>query len=324
MELHYKSSAFPGKKEVANMSQLVSIVIPTYSRNDTLIRAISSALNQTHTNIEILVIDDNPVDSKWRESTALLMEAYKEDSKIRYIQHEKNLGGSGARNTGILEARGEYIAFLDDDDEYLPTNVEKKLQVFLESNHEKLALVYGYCEYVDKGKVVYTEKKYFHGNCIFDAIERNCIAATSQWMIKKEAAIEAGFFPIVPSKQDSQMMLRLLGKGYEIQCVPEVLSRYYMDFETTQHISNNGRKPINGEKLYYEECKKYYSLFDEEQIKKIEYSFAKQFYEKWKKIGEIEEANLQKKRMYSLYFFKALCYFTYNTLRSIKAWIKNL
>lgn len=110
-------------------------------------------------------------------------------------------------------------------------------------------------------------------------------------MNKKQPAIDVGLFPIVPSKQDSQMMLRLLGNGYEIKCDSEVLSRYYMDFETTQHTSNTGRKPINGELLYYEECKKFYYLFNDKQIKKIEYTFASMFYEKYRDIQEIDKSN---------------------------------
>ena len=297
----------------------VSVVIPTYSRNDTLERAIASVLNQTYRNLEILVVDDNPADSEWRARTSDLMQKYAGNPMIRYIKNPCNMGGSGARNTGIREAIGAYIAFLDDDDEYLTENIEKKLHAFQQADNEKVALVYGYSEYVDGGRVVYTDKKNFNGCCIFDAMEQNCIAATSQWMVRKSALVDIGYFPIVPSKQDSQTMLKLLGAGYEIKCVPEVLSRYYMDFSTVAHISNNGRKPLQGELLYYEECRKYYSQFDQKQIARIEYTFAVMLYEKYTGIGDKRNAGIQKEKMYQLSFLKATRYFGRAFLRKVKA-----
>ena len=97
---------------------LVSVVIPTYSRNDVLERAIDGILRQTHQNLDVIVVDDNAPKSEWRASTELLMQKYRNDTRVRYIQNAQNLGGAGARNEGIKVAKGDYIAFLDDDDEY--------------------------------------------------------------------------------------------------------------------------------------------------------------------------------------------------------------
>ena len=75
-------------KEITNMKDqniLVSVVIPTYSRNDTLCKAIDSVLGQTYQTLEIIVVDDNPVDSDWRKSTEKLMAKYAEDQRIRYL-----------------------------------------------------------------------------------------------------------------------------------------------------------------------------------------------------------------------------------------------
>ena len=63
-------------------NDLVSVVIPTYSRNETLIRAIESILNQTHSNVEVIVIDDNPAESEWRKSSEALMEKYENNPKV--------------------------------------------------------------------------------------------------------------------------------------------------------------------------------------------------------------------------------------------------
>lgn len=87
-------------------------------------------MHQTYDNIEIIVVEDNRADSEWRKSTELLMTQYEGDSRIRYIKNIKNLGGASARNEGIKNAKGDYIAFLDDDDEYLPDNILEKMKCF--------------------------------------------------------------------------------------------------------------------------------------------------------------------------------------------------
>ncbi len=299
----------------------VSIVIPTYSRNSTLERAIKSVLNQTFKDFEIVVVDDNPGDSKWRKSTELLMQKYNGNEKVRYIKNEKNMGGSGARNEGIKASKGEYIAFLDDDDEYLPQKIEKQLDVFEKVRNEKLALVYTFCEYMYRGEVVYNDCKAYRGQCLYELMVENCIAATSQWMVKKAAIISAGLFPIVPSKQDSQMMLRLLTNGYEIDYVPEVLSRYYLDDDFV-HISTRGMSGVNGERLYRDECRKYYYLLKNTQIIKVEYSFAKNLYEKYDYKKMCAEATAELKFMLDIKFFFTAIYFVRYKVNKLKRLIR--
>ena len=97
----------------------VSIIIATYHRYDLLPRAVKSALAQTHKDIEIIVVDDNPPESKERTETEKVMSEFT-DSMVQYIQNIKNSGGAVTRNNGIKRATGDFIAFLDDDDEYLP------------------------------------------------------------------------------------------------------------------------------------------------------------------------------------------------------------
>ena len=93
---------------------LVSVVIPTYSREKKLIRAIESVLHQTYPYVEIIVVDDNP-----RRDLSNVVPAV---DRLSLINHESNKGVAGARNSGIAASNGQYIAFLDDDD----TWIEKK------------------------------------------------------------------------------------------------------------------------------------------------------------------------------------------------------
>ena len=109
-----------------NNNHLVSVIIPTYKRSDMLPRAIASVLGQTYQNIQVVVVDDNNPDTEWRETTSKKMEAYADDSRVKYVCHEQNMNGSVARNTGIHESDGDIVCFLDDDDWFLPTKIEKQ------------------------------------------------------------------------------------------------------------------------------------------------------------------------------------------------------
>ena len=79
----------------------VSVITPTYKRSGMLPRAIKSVLNQSYQNIEIIVVDDNNPDTEWRIATEERMQEFKDDPRVMYVKHEKNMNGSVARNTGI-------------------------------------------------------------------------------------------------------------------------------------------------------------------------------------------------------------------------------
>lgn len=258
-------------------SSLVSVIIPTYKRTDTLKNAIESILQQTYDNLEIIVVDDNDEDSEYRKSTEIVMEQYSKNSKVRYVKNKENMGGAGARNVGIQEARGEYLAFLDDDDTYYPEKIEKQLKVFLDSDSEKLALVYCDVEHVGKNDHVdCVIRKHYKGNCLYEAIEDDCIASTSMWLVKKSLLESVGNFSIVPCKQDSTVILKLLEKGYEVDFVPEVLCSYH-NVADVERISL-GPKKVEGELMFYEACRKVYDRMTPKQIRYIEFSFAKRLY----------------------------------------------
>ena len=287
---------------------LVSVVIPTYSRNITLTRAIDSVLVQTHKNLEIIVVDDNPPDSEWRISTQKIMRQYADNDKIRYIQNPQNMGGSGARNEGIKAAKGEYIAFLDDDDEYFPEKVEKQLRCFLNTTQEKLALVF--CDAVmtyDNDKFVCYAKPRYKGCCLFEAMADNCLAATSQWMAKKAALIDVGMFTIVPCKQDSTLILKLLVEGYEVDCVPEVLSKY-CNYQADR-ISNISQKKLEVEMIYMDTCRKHFSKLTDNQIEQVEFNFSKRKYELYNDMNIRQQAKYEARKMIEIDCKESLVYF---------------
>ena len=99
----------------------VSVVIPTYSRPDLVIRAVRSALAQTIRNIEVVVVVDGPEDATRRELSTIV------DPRLRVIALPRQLGAPHARNVGAREARAPWTALLDDDDEWLPHKLEVQL-----------------------------------------------------------------------------------------------------------------------------------------------------------------------------------------------------
>ncbi|WP_144905660.1 glycosyltransferase family 2 protein [Halobellus captivus] len=113
----------------------VSVVIPTYNRADAVQRTLDSVLEQSLEDIEAIVVDDASADE-----TIDVVQSY-DDQRVTLLSHETNRGGSAARNTGIKEASGDYIAFVDSDDEWLPRKLERQVQT-LERKGENWVAAY--------------------------------------------------------------------------------------------------------------------------------------------------------------------------------------
>lgn len=113
----------------------VTVVIPTYNRAALLKSSVQSVLNQSYQDFEIIIVDDASTDN-----TREMVGTFK-DTRIRYLRHEKNRGEAAARNTGIGQATGKYIASQDSDDEWLPGKLEKQVML-LESSPRDVGLAY--------------------------------------------------------------------------------------------------------------------------------------------------------------------------------------
>lgn len=173
------------------MDPLISVIIPTFNRSQVLKRAIISALNQTYRNIELVVVNDASTDS----SSDIVKSI--NDSRIKLIVHEKNKGLAAARNTGIGNSAGEYITFLDDDDEWLPEKISLQLDAIRNANLT-IGLVFtnGFSEYENNliikedvpSGVVFDPKI----NTFFPL--RVLITPPSGWMLSKTIVEKIGFF----------------------------------------------------------------------------------------------------------------------------------
>ena len=119
-------------------NELVSVIIPTFNRFKYLLNSIKSVLEQTHKNIEIIVVNDCSTDEEYYTSN--FKEKFGDSVFIIHLPRNsrsylgKVAGGGNARNIGMMLAKGDYIAFLDDDDYFLPTKIEKQLLAMKENN----------------------------------------------------------------------------------------------------------------------------------------------------------------------------------------------
>lgn len=248
-----------------NKSILVTIIIPTYKRFDSLFRAIESAHNQTYQNIEIIVVDDNYGNEHLRLRIKKKLSVL--DYNVQYLLPEKHLGSALTRNLGIKCSNGEYIAFLDDDDVYHPQKIEKQLNMMLNYNNSKLALLYCY------GKIIYPNGQVELETTDVSGIQiakhmKNNIAGTSFWLCLKSALLAIGGFEMDGAHDDGVVILKLMANGYCVDLVREYLVDYYV------HNYDNGITGITYTTLaadvkYFEICKKYFDLISKEEARSV-------------------------------------------------------
>ncbi|MGR6438302.1 glycosyltransferase family 2 protein [Proteus mirabilis] len=203
---------------VSNDLPLVSVIIPTYGRPHFLERAIDSVLSQSYKNIEIIVVDDNS-SNLHHEQTVKIIKKYNRNNKIIYIFDGINVGGSLARNRGIIESKGEYITFLDDDDIYLEKKIESQVEHIINNNID-----------VSVCNMFFKKNNNFLdiSNCYsrVGSIQEfilNGNAYTPMIMSKKESLLEVGLFTHSPRYQDHILMLKLFMAGKKIKSLNEKL-----------------------------------------------------------------------------------------------------
>jgi glycosyltransferase involved in cell wall biosynthesis len=200
----------------------VSVIIPTYNRAEFLSSAITSVLNQTFQDFEIIVVDDASNDN-----TQEVVSSFN-DKRIRYIRHEINKGGAGARNTGIKVSTGKYIAFLDDDDEWLPWKLQMQTDL-LEESPPRVGVVYTGFVMVSRadGQILYkgipTRKGYIFNEMLIE----NVIGATPSVFLRRECFNRVGLFDEnLPFAEDWDMWIRI-SKEFHFECIKEILVKCY-------------------------------------------------------------------------------------------------
>ena len=220
---------------------IVSIIVPTYNRSNLVVRAIKSVLTQSFTDFELIVVDDASTD----DTQQLIAEI--KDTRIKIIRHEKNKGAPVARNTGIKSSIGEYIGFLDDDDEWLPEKLEKQLKLYKTSGNE-VGLIYSGFYFVSarNNRVLSNVTPNKKGNLYSDLLRRNILGSPTP-LIKRYCFDKAGLFDeTLPSCQDWDMWIRI-SKFYKFDFVSDALSNVYV--HGRQISTNLNAKIVAREKL---------------------------------------------------------------------------
>jgi len=212
----------------------ISIIIPTYNRANLLAKSINSVLSQTYKDFELIVVDDGSTDN-----TSEIVENFKKnDVRIVYIHIDNSGGPAHPKNIGIKKAQGEYIAFLDDDDEWMSTKLEKQISLF-ENNKDDLAIVS--CDSVvidDRGEIaVKTSKITNYG--LRDLLIKNSIF-TGTVLMKASAIQNMDLFDEqLKFLEDWDMWIRILADNKKIEFYPEILFKYNIgNANTTKNVSD--------------------------------------------------------------------------------------
>lgn len=220
---------------------LVSAIITTHNRCNLLRIAIESVLCQTYTDMECIVIDDASTDD-----TSQICKEYK--VRYIYIPPEESRGGNYARNLGIQVSQGDYCAFLDDDDYWFPTKIEKQVELIEEKKCDCVYCLRLYEKY-SNGKLLSKEKEKltykWEGN-ISKIIFRHYFTSTSCLLTTKKILLEIGGFDEDLYKiQEYELLIRLSQVTEIYYCHGEPLVGYRIDMTDKQRISNDPlRLPI--------------------------------------------------------------------------------
>lgn len=241
------------------MKNKISIIIPTFNQNEDLFnKCISSCLSQDYNNYEIIVINDGgkpPI--------------IKDTSKVKLINHFKNLGISSALNTGIINSSGEYICWVSSDDEIFSNKITKQIFFMIEKNHT--ASYHSYqINYLDgnifnkNGSVVVGTKESNSSTKTMELMKEYCFINGSTIMFKKNIISDIGKFDTsLKYTQDYEFWLRMLKNNINIAPLNDILGI------RNQHSSNLGNKvdDINGPEFKIRQneikkLKKEYNIFE--------------------------------------------------------------
>jgi len=245
-------------------NNLVSVIIPTYGRCEYLQRSIDSVLNQTYSNCEVIVVDDNGKSSSQGVKTQKLMANYLSHSKVKYLQHDINKNGSAARNTGLTASKGEYIAYLDDDDEFMPEKIE--IQMTLLELDTDFNAVYCLNNRFYHGKSVQTTKYTKSGNCQLDVLCMKSDITTPSLLMRKRAIIEmGGWDEDFLRHQDFEFLIRFFEQN-SIKCIPEILLKIHVESEINRP---NVDKLISVKKVYFNKLEHIISKYSINEINEI-------------------------------------------------------
>jgi teichuronic acid biosynthesis glycosyltransferase TuaG len=220
-----------------NQESLVSIITPSYNSSKFITDSIKSVISQTYSNWEMLIVDDNSTD----DSVKIIKQHTKQEPRIKLIELKKNVGAAIARNKALEQATGQYIAFLDSDDIWLPKKLEKQI-TFMTKNQYAFTFT-AYKVFSENGKKDYhtinvPKKLTYSDYC------KNTIIGCLTVIIDKEVM---GDFRMknIRSSHDMALWLELLKRGHSAYGLNEVLAKYRL-----VSTSNTSKKYIAAKEVW--------------------------------------------------------------------------
>ena len=225
---------------------LISIIITTYKGTDGLLECVSAAINQDFLNFEVIVVDDNGVGTEEQKKTQEIIAPFLNKKNFFYIAHETNRNGSAARNTGIANAKGSYIAFLDDDDILHCDSIRLRYEKLTQMSNDYGIVFASYKQYIGQKedmKCIFD----FEGDILSDYLKQKINSPSSVIMIRKEVVDNIGYWDETFRRhQDWEFITRVLSK-YKACSIPKI---------TVDRIitcRNNAKKPelFEEQRLHY-------------------------------------------------------------------------
>jgi len=231
---------------------LVSIIIPTYNSVQYLNETLESALNQSHENIEVILIDDGSTDG-----TKEHFSGFKKKGII--CLHQENMGANIARNKGLDIAKGDYIQFLDADDILHPKKIEAQLELLEKQNTDlSFTLWNRFTNNTNENNLFPFQHADYNKNqtgveLMISFGSYNWYIPTVAWLVRRSLIEKAGYWnPVLQMNQDGEYFSRLLISVKNVICIDEILSYYRdVDKESTSKLTSE---------------KKLWSLFESWQI----------------------------------------------------------
>lgn len=202
-----------------NQQSLVTVITPTYNSERFIAETIHSVKEQTYTNWEMIIIDDCSTD----RTVELVKKEQEKDSRIKLIQLEQNRGAAVARNTGMENAKGKYIAFLDSDDYWLPNKLEEQISFMQENNYaftfSSFAIMDQYGNLLGKTNRAVEKAEYR------DILKRPGTIGCLTVVLDREKIADP-FMPNIKTRNDFATWLKILRNGHTAYGLDKVLAYY--------------------------------------------------------------------------------------------------
>lgn len=254
----YQRVRIDAKKRMTNAKEnaLVSVIIPTYNRETLLKRAIESVIVQTYQNWELIVVDDGSTDG----TKDVVHSFTQKDKRIRYFYQENSGAPARPTNAGLKETKGDFIAILQHDDEWLPQKLEKQINHFHQSKNLKTGFIGCHALVSNADGTEHTEELAPGENLTKSLLNTNVIPYPSAVMLKKQVIDDVGMlderFKI---NDDWDFWLRASLK-FDFEYIPEALFRYHIHGGNITRRADHAKKARELETFFL----KHQELYEDE------------------------------------------------------------